>query len=142
MYRVGAAKILSPNSPQISTQNNSNGQFHLSYASDSEMGDISVREYIRWVPEEPSEPTSTIVLTTPKRLFVDLRVLKPTVQKHGDDAGGERACGVLHTTIVRFNLLTPVGLRRHPSAIPVRLGHRGHLLVGSRSFARGPGSAD
>ncbi|KAL2143761.1 hypothetical protein VTI28DRAFT_10058 [Corynascus sepedonium] len=51
------------------------------------MGDISVREYIRWVPEEPSEPTSTIVLTTPKRLFVDLRVLKPTVQKHGDDAG-------------------------------------------------------
>ncbi|KAL2165834.1 hypothetical protein VTG60DRAFT_3739 [Thermothelomyces hinnuleus] len=41
------------------------------------MGDISIREYIRWLPEEPSEPTSTIVLTTPNRLFVDLRILKP-----------------------------------------------------------------
>ncbi|KAL2165011.1 hypothetical protein VTH06DRAFT_307 [Thermothelomyces fergusii] len=44
------------------------------------MGDISVREYIRWLPGEPSEPTSTIVLTTPNRLFVDLRILKPTAR--------------------------------------------------------------
>lgn len=42
------------------------------------MCDISVREYIRWLPEAASEPTSTIVLTTPERRFVDVRVFKPT----------------------------------------------------------------
>ncbi|AEO66270.1 uncharacterized protein THITE_2045531 [Thermothielavioides terrestris NRRL 8126] len=41
------------------------------------MGDISIREYIRWLPDDASEPTSTIVLTTPQRRFVDIRVLKP-----------------------------------------------------------------
>ncbi|KAK4041636.1 hypothetical protein C8A01DRAFT_34361 [Parachaetomium inaequale] len=41
------------------------------------MCDISIREHIRWLPEEPGEPTSTIVLTTPNRRFVDLRILKP-----------------------------------------------------------------
>ncbi|KAH6855952.1 hypothetical protein B0I37DRAFT_366186 [Chaetomium sp. MPI-CAGE-AT-0009] len=40
------------------------------------MCDISIRESIRWLPEEASEPTSTIVLTTPNRRFVDLRILK------------------------------------------------------------------
>ncbi|KAK3294193.1 uncharacterized protein B0H64DRAFT_418175 [Chaetomium fimeti] len=40
------------------------------------MCDISIREYIRWLPEEASEPTSTIVLTTPNRRFVDLRILE------------------------------------------------------------------
>ncbi|KAK3318710.1 hypothetical protein B0H66DRAFT_640060 [Apodospora peruviana] len=38
------------------------------------MADISVREYIRWLPDEASEPTSTIVLTSPQRRFVDIRV--------------------------------------------------------------------
>ncbi|KAK4125787.1 hypothetical protein N657DRAFT_631995 [Parathielavia appendiculata] len=42
------------------------------------MCDISIREYIRWLPGEASEPTSTIVLTTPQRRFVDVRVLKLT----------------------------------------------------------------
>lgn len=41
------------------------------------MGDISVREYIRWLPDDASEPTSTVVLTTPQRRFVDLRIIKP-----------------------------------------------------------------
>ncbi|KAK4212635.1 protein HRI1 [Rhypophila decipiens] len=39
-------------------------------------GHISVRESIRWLPDEASEPTSTIVLTSPGRLFVDLRIYK------------------------------------------------------------------
>ena len=39
-------------------------------------GHISVRESIRWLPDEASEPTSTIVLTSPGRLFVDLRFYK------------------------------------------------------------------
>ncbi|KAK1826183.1 hypothetical protein QBC39DRAFT_269575 [Podospora conica] len=39
------------------------------------MGDISLRRHIRWPPAPASEPTSTIVLTSPERRFVDIRVL-------------------------------------------------------------------
>ena len=39
------------------------------------MGDISHRVSIRWLPSPPSEPTSTIVLTSPERRFVDIRLL-------------------------------------------------------------------
>ncbi|KAK4169849.1 protein HRI1 [Cladorrhinum sp. PSN259] len=42
------------------------------------MGDISIRESIRWLPDAPSEPTSTIVLTSPERRYVDIRILNPT----------------------------------------------------------------
>lgn len=42
------------------------------------MGSISIRRYIRWPPSPPQEPTSTIVLTSPARRFVDLRILDPT----------------------------------------------------------------
>ncbi|OLN90027.1 hypothetical protein CCHL11_07207 [Colletotrichum chlorophyti] len=47
------------------------------------MGSISFREHIRWIPDEASEPTSTIVLTSPQRRFVDLRILKqpPTAEE-------------------------------------------------------------
>ncbi len=54
------------------------------------MCDISIREYIRWLPDASEEPTSTIVLTTPERRFVDIRVLKPTSSE--EDAGGECVC--------------------------------------------------
>ncbi|TEA20602.1 hypothetical protein C8034_v008559 [Colletotrichum sidae] len=40
------------------------------------MGSISFREHIAWHPDAPSEPTSTIVLTSPGRRFVDLRIFK------------------------------------------------------------------
>lgn len=40
------------------------------------MGSISVREHIRWGTDPPSEPTSTLVLTSPGRRFVDIRVLR------------------------------------------------------------------
>ncbi|KAL2111087.1 hypothetical protein VUR80DRAFT_288 [Thermomyces stellatus] len=36
--------------------------------------DISVRRHIRWIPAPASEPTSTIVLTSPGRRFVDIRI--------------------------------------------------------------------
>jgi hypothetical protein len=39
------------------------------------MASISFRKFIRWLPEEASEPTSTLVLTSPEKRFVDLRVL-------------------------------------------------------------------
>jgi hypothetical protein len=41
------------------------------------MGSISIREHIRWLPDKASEPTSTIVLTSPQRRFVDLRIFRP-----------------------------------------------------------------
>ncbi|GAP89627.1 putative sodium nucleoside [Rosellinia necatrix] len=43
---------------------------------------ISIRESIRWPPDPASEPTSTVVLTSPGRRFVDVRVLLP------EEAGG------------------------------------------------------
>lgn len=38
------------------------------------MGSISIREHIRWGTDALSEPTSTVVLTSPARYFVDIRV--------------------------------------------------------------------
>lgn len=39
------------------------------------MGSVSIRRHIRWGADPPSEPTSTLVLTSPGRRFVDIRVL-------------------------------------------------------------------
>lgn len=41
------------------------------------MAGISIREFIRWLPAEASEPTSTMVLTSPGRRFVDIRIQLP-----------------------------------------------------------------
>ena len=38
---------------------------------------ISLRDFIRWLPDDASEPTSTIVVTSPGRRFVDIRALLP-----------------------------------------------------------------
>ncbi|TPX08852.1 uncharacterized protein E0L32_009670 [Thyridium curvatum] len=46
------------------------------------MGSVSIREHIRWLPDPPSEPTSTLVLTSPENRFVDIRVL------HSSQDGG------------------------------------------------------
>ncbi|KAF7533814.1 hypothetical protein G7054_g6767 [Neopestalotiopsis clavispora] len=56
------------------------------------MASISIRESIRWLPDQASEPTSTIVLTSPGKRFVDLRVLKSEQIEAGnkDDAPLER----------------------------------------------------
>ncbi|KAK1959846.1 hypothetical protein LY78DRAFT_662941 [Colletotrichum sublineola] len=56
------------------------------------MASISFREHIRWIPDEASEPTSTIVLTSPQRRFVDLRILKspPTADGAPTTHGIER----------------------------------------------------
>ncbi|EMR68604.1 hypothetical protein UCREL1_4382 [Eutypa lata UCREL1] len=51
------------------------------------MGSISIREYIRWLPDPPSENTSTLVLTSPGRRFVDIRMLKTA---KGGGGGGEK----------------------------------------------------
>lgn len=50
------------------------------------MASVSIRESIRWLPDEATEPTSTIVLTSPGRRFVDLRVLhQGEVSNRGED---------------------------------------------------------
>lgn len=36
---------------------------------------ISSRRWIRWIPDTPTEPTDTIVLTSPKGVFVDVRTI-------------------------------------------------------------------
>jgi hypothetical protein len=59
------------------------------------MGDISVREYIRWLPGEPSEPTSTIVLTTPQRRFVDLRIFKSAATSTEEGSSSGSGDGIL-----------------------------------------------
>ncbi|RGP59778.1 hypothetical protein FLONG3_11100 [Fusarium longipes] len=42
------------------------------------MGTISIRKFIRWLPDEPTEPTTTLVITSPRlKRFVDLRILLP-----------------------------------------------------------------
>ncbi|KXJ94591.1 hypothetical protein Micbo1qcDRAFT_232049 [Microdochium bolleyi] len=43
------------------------------------MGSISIRRSVQWLPDDPapSEPTSTVVLTSPGRRFVDIRILLP-----------------------------------------------------------------
>lgn len=54
----------------------------------SNVGDISIREFIRWLPGEAEEATSTIVLSSPQKRFVDVRVLLPTdldANKQHDD---------------------------------------------------------
>ncbi|KAK3679411.1 hypothetical protein LTR78_000972 [Recurvomyces mirabilis] len=37
---------------------------------------ISIRDSIRWLPDEADEPTSTLVLTSGENRFVDIRILK------------------------------------------------------------------
>ncbi|KAI0527875.1 hypothetical protein F5B22DRAFT_8362 [Xylaria bambusicola] len=46
---------------------------------------ISIRDSIRWLPNPASEPTSTIVLTSPEHRFVDVRILKDI---NNDDLSG------------------------------------------------------
>lgn len=47
------------------------------------MGSISTREHIRWGTDPASEPTSTLVLTSPGRHFVDIRILKTALPNKG-----------------------------------------------------------
>lgn len=42
---------------------------------------ISERVSFRWTPNPPSEPTITLVVTSPGGYFVDVRVLKPTASE-------------------------------------------------------------
>lgn len=57
-------------------------------------GSISIRKFIRWLPDEASEPTSTLVLTSPQRRYVDLRILSTTEDESAPNSGlGAHRCG-------------------------------------------------
>ncbi|PSR88791.1 hypothetical protein BD289DRAFT_460340 [Coniella lustricola] len=45
------------------------------------MGSISPRLHIKWGSDAASEPTSTLVLTSPGRFFVDIRVLRSVLDE-------------------------------------------------------------
>ncbi|KAF3046865.1 hypothetical protein E8E12_003933 [Didymella heteroderae] len=48
------------------------------------MAGVSIRKSIRWLPDDASEPTSTIVLSSSERRFVDIRILKPADETSRD----------------------------------------------------------
>lgn len=50
------------------------------------MGTVSFRDHIRWGSDPPSEPTSTLVLTSPNHYFVDIRVLKTALAQISHEA--------------------------------------------------------
>ncbi|ETS81679.1 hypothetical protein PFICI_06681 [Pestalotiopsis fici W106-1] len=54
------------------------------------MASISIRESIRWLPEEATEATTTIVLTSPEKRFVDLRIFNPEKAESKDEVPLER----------------------------------------------------
>jgi hypothetical protein len=51
------------------------------------MAGVSIRKSIRWLPEDASEPTSTIVLSSVERKFVDIRILKSASRESEDGDG-------------------------------------------------------
>ncbi|KND86579.1 hypothetical protein TOPH_08786 [Tolypocladium ophioglossoides CBS 100239] len=56
------------------------------------MGSVSIRRSIRWLPASAGETTATLVLTSPQRRFVDLRIVKPVAglgAPLGDDDADE-----------------------------------------------------
>lgn len=62
------------------------------------MASISIRKSIRWLPGEAEEPTLTVVLTSPARRFVDLRIVKPAASATADADGTQRCYTPCHTT--------------------------------------------
>lgn len=60
------------------------------------MGSLSFRKFIRWLPDEAGEPTSTLVLTSPEKRFVDIRVLLPDGKGSLVDHEGTDIPRILH----------------------------------------------
>jgi len=62
------------------------------------MGSISVRRSIQWLPDDPVpvEPTSTVVLTSPGKRFVDIRILLPDAGASGGGAKEHDELEVAH----------------------------------------------
>jgi hypothetical protein len=73
---------------------------------------ISTRTFIQWLPDPPSEPTSTEVLTSRQKFFVDIRILKDSdgidwafagrSESHKDEASGNTSTRWHHMVDSRF----------------------------------------
>lgn len=87
------------------------------------MGSISLREHIRWLPDEASEPTSTVVVTSPQRRYVDLRIFRP----EGDQKAWSGQEG--KHSAAQVNLRPVAHKTRGASRGPTRMGHCGDLVV-------------
>lgn len=55
------------------------------------MAGVSIRKSIRWLPDDASEPTSTIVLSSSQRRFVDIRILSSPPETSRDQNGTRKA---------------------------------------------------
>ncbi|KUI70742.1 hypothetical protein VM1G_05674 [Cytospora mali] len=69
------------------------------------MGSISIREHIRWGTDAPSEPTSTLVLTSPGRRFVDVRVLRRASSSSSSSSSSPPTSGPKHPSDENFGIL-------------------------------------
>jgi hypothetical protein len=73
---------------------------------------ISTRAFIQWLPDPPSEPTSTEVLTSRQKFFVDIRILKDSSgldwafagrsESQNNEATGKTSTRWHHTVDSRF----------------------------------------
>lgn len=99
---------------------------------------ISIREGIRWLPKPFSEPTRTVVLTSPENRFVDVRILSRDTTD--EDAGDENFEGrqfarlllythTFHSMYIRREHILNES-RRYPTPLPRRLGIRWPLRLG------------
>lgn len=94
------------------------------HTSNLTMGTISIRKFIRWLPDEPSEPTTTFVITSPRlKRFVDLRILLPE-----GDSSWTGQDGTYSNTTSRTKPPTKRQLiyNRSPAIVSSRLGHSWH----------------
>lgn len=90
---------------------------------------ISVRESIRWLPDEASEPTSTIVLTSPGGLFVDLRFILSEKQEKSNNNNQRKSLSLSLFSPSRFSCRNTIHLtltnsyglkkKKKPSQSPV-----------------------
>lgn len=74
---------MSDDTRTLTTESSDN---HLPSTTPTTMGSVSIREHIRWGSEAASEPTSTLVLTSPRRYFVDVRILKSALDQSAGSA--------------------------------------------------------
>lgn len=91
------------------------------------MGSISIREHIKWGAEPPSEPTSTLVLTSPRRYFVDIRILKEALEPLEESTTSAAAAPHQGRTLGRDQIdwaiggtsasTTPIGTGSQPPAV-------------------------
>lgn len=99
---------------------------HIPLITITTMGTISIREHIRWIPDPESEPTSTIVLTSPGHRFVDLRILRPE-NHQGPWTGQDGKFLIQITTALILKII--IKIHRTSFSRSSGLGYRGYNII-------------